>query len=450
MKLKFLAIFLCLSISLGSVNVFGEPLSEAKQKGNLLQITADAAILIDATTGEILYEKNKDKKEYPASITKLMTMLLAMEYGKFDETIIFSEEAVFGIERNSSHIAIDVGEELSMNDAFYAIMLASANEVALGLAEHIDGSIEAFAEHMTKRAAELGCTNTHFVNSNGLHDENHYTTANDMALITKELIKYDKFREVAKTLYWEIPPTNLQTETRYLYAQHQMLKKQSLYYYEYALGGKTGFTNEAQNTLVTFAEKDGTTLIAVVLKEAGANAYIDSATLFNYGFENFKTVEAFNAQNFSDEIEITDIKDDEPINAGKAFISADENIYATVPADTLESDIKTEKSIENSSVPINAGDTVGSVKVYVADSLVGETVLRAKNSVLPVTSITETKEKETSGSSLLKVLKIIGVVFLILFALFIGLLVASEINFRKKIKKRRRYKYNIKYKNTRK
>ena len=162
-----------------------------------------------------------------------MTALLAFEYGKMDEVITFSHNAVFGIEPGSSHIALQENEQITMEQAMYALLLRSANESALGIAEQIDGSVEKFAEHMTARAKELGCNNTNFINPNGLHSENHYTTAYDMALIAKEALKFDEFKKMIQTTYYEIPPTNKQEETRYLYAQHQMIKPPSKYVYLY-------------------------------------------------------------------------------------------------------------------------------------------------------------------------------------------------------------------------
>ena len=163
------------------------------------ETAADSAIVINAYTGDIIYGKNINKKQYPASITKLMTVLLTLENGNTDDIMTFSHDAVFSIERNSNHIAIDVGEVLSVADALYAVMLESANEVANGLAEYISGDMDTFAALMTSRAKELGALNTNFTNANGLHDDNHYTTAYDMALIAKELLKFDTFKEVAKT-----------------------------------------------------------------------------------------------------------------------------------------------------------------------------------------------------------------------------------------------------------
>ena len=227
-----------------------------------LSLTAESAILMDATTGKILYEKNSRTKQYPASITKLMTILLALEHGSLEDEITFSHDAVFSIEPGSAHIAIQEGEILTLEQVLYGIMLRSANECANAAAEYVDGSLEKFAEHMTARAKELGCENTNFVNANGLFDENHYTTAYDMALIAQELLKNETYRSMMSNTYYVIPPTNKQPEERPLHGQHQMLNESSLYYYEYAEGGKTGYTVEAQNTLVTYAKQGDTELIA--------------------------------------------------------------------------------------------------------------------------------------------------------------------------------------------
>ena len=162
-------------------------------------VECDAAICFDANTGTVLYGKNIDKQEYPASITKIMTVLLALENGNLDDTVTFSENAVYSIEYGSAHLGLTEGEELTLEQCLYGIMLASANEISNAVAEHIGGSVENFANMMNEKAAQLGCVNTHFVNPNGLHDENHYTCAYDMALITQEAMKYEKFREIIHT-----------------------------------------------------------------------------------------------------------------------------------------------------------------------------------------------------------------------------------------------------------
>lgn len=259
-------------------------------KGSL---TAESAILADASTGLVLYEKNADKRQYPASITKVMTALVAIENSSLDEVVTYSKNAVYGIEPGSSHIAVEVGEKLTMEQSLYAMLLESANEVCLGVAEHIAGSVEAFVDMMNARAKELGCKNTHFVNPNGLHNDKHYTTARDMALIARAAIQNSTFRKITGTKQYTIPKTNKKGVRNWIKNHHQMLNpyKYPKYEYDNCIGGKTGYTTKAQSTLVTYAKKKDVTLIAVVLKDLGpaypSNEYTDTRKLFSYGFKNF-------------------------------------------------------------------------------------------------------------------------------------------------------------------
>lgn len=172
------------------------------------KVYAESAIVMEGNTGTILYAKGIDTQHYPASITKVMTVLLALEHLEMDEEVTFSHNAVYSIDYDSSHIARDEGEILTVEECLYAIMLESANECSNAIAEHIAGTTEAFAEMMNARAAELGCTNTHFVNAHGLPNENHYTSARDMALITREAIKYEKFRQICSTPRYTLRATN--------------------------------------------------------------------------------------------------------------------------------------------------------------------------------------------------------------------------------------------------
>ena len=213
-------------------------------------VEAESVVLMDVDYGVTLYEKNAHQKQYPASITKIMTALLTVENANLSDVVTFSETAVYGIEPGSSHIGIDVGEQLTVEQSLYGLMLASANEVAMGLAEHVAGSVEAFVDMMNQRAQELGCKDTHFVNPHGLHDENHYTTAYDMALIAKAAYQNRTFRGITGTAQYEIPATNMEEETRYL-VNNQKLLSTDEWYYLGCRGGKTGFTDQAMNTLVT-------------------------------------------------------------------------------------------------------------------------------------------------------------------------------------------------------
>lgn len=247
-------------------------------------IYAESGILVDLDTQEILYSKNIDKQLYPASITKVMTTLVAIESSSPEEPVTFSQHALDSIEWDSSNIGCCLNETLTMEQCWYAMMLNSANEVCCGVAEHISGSIEAFVEKMNQKAAELGCTNTHFSNPNGLPDETHYTTAHDMALIANAAYQNETFRQVFSTRQYEIPPTPQYTETRYLYNHHKMMQPDTEYYYEGCLGGKTGYTETALNTLVTIASRNGKNLLCVTMRTQGRQVYTDTASLFDYGF----------------------------------------------------------------------------------------------------------------------------------------------------------------------
>lgn len=259
-------------------------------------VEAESAILMDADTGVILYEKNIHTRQYPASITKIMTALLAQENCDMDEVINFSRTAVYTVERGSSNIGIDENETLTMEDALYALLLASANEVANGIAEHISGSVDAFAELMNERAKELGCEDTHFINPHGLPNDNHYTSAYDMALIARAFFSYENLSTISGTAFYHINATATQPDEIDLGNHNKMLpgtNRGSGYYYEGLVGGKTGYTDIARQTLVTCAERDGVRLICVVMKDESPSQYKDSAALYDYGFANYRKISAW-------------------------------------------------------------------------------------------------------------------------------------------------------------
>lgn len=261
---------------------------------------AESAILMEASTGTILYEKNSHEQLYPASITKIMTGLLAVENSSLDETVTFSHNSVFGIPSGSSIVGgIDEGDQYSMEFCLYGLMLLSGNETAMAIAEHVAGSTEAFADMMNQKAAELGCLNTHFVNPHGLHNPNHYTSAYDMALISQAALQNPDIKKFMCTASYDFPPTS-KGETRYDSANHHKMMQGGAYEYDGCIGGKTGYTSDAGQTLVTFAERDGMTLICVVLKEDKPCHWTDTATLLDYGFQNFQKLNiSENEKNFS-------------------------------------------------------------------------------------------------------------------------------------------------------
>ena len=250
------------------------------------KIEGESAILVDMITGTVLYAKNADKVQYPASITKIMTALLAAEHLDMKDKLVMSESAAHGITiSDSSSIYADTGEELTIEQAMMAVMLQSANEMTLALAEETSGSVKKFVELMNLKARLLGCTGTHFNNPNVLPDELHYTTASDMAKIARAAWFNPTFRKYATTTYYEIPPTNKFAETRYLLNHHKMMKGNTRAY-EGVLGGKTGYTDAAGNTLVTYARRGNLYLVSVVMKSVNG-AYSDTAALLDYGFNSF-------------------------------------------------------------------------------------------------------------------------------------------------------------------
>ena len=260
----------------------------AGEKADPPSVGSPTAILIDRKTGTILYQKDANSSYYPASITKIMTALLVMENCSLDEQVTFTETGIRDVNYGSTNAGMQLGEVITIEQCLYLIMLQSANEVSAQVAEYIAGSEAAFVEQMNQRAEELGCTGTHFNNPNGLPDNNHYTTAHDMALISQEAIKHDLFREIIHTQEYTLPATNVNPAPRTFKNHHAILFPGTEYYYEYAIGGKTGYTDASQSTLVTFAEKDGLLFIATVFKGDGAKIVLDTKKLFEYGYENYE------------------------------------------------------------------------------------------------------------------------------------------------------------------
>ena len=259
-------------------------------------IAAVGGIVMDVQSGTVLYEKNINRKLYPASITKIMTTLIALENSSLQEEVTFSRNAVQLIEgQGASNIEITPGEKLSMEDSLYAIMLMSANEVCNGVAEHVGGTIKNFVKMMNKRAKELGCTGTHFNNVNGLWQKNHYTTVHDMALISRAAYKNKTFAKITGTKWYKLPKTNKRKAGYTLHNHHGMLLPLNYpqYEYKYCVGGKTGFTSQCLYTLVTYAKKKGMTLLTVIMRNPNPpyldnNQYTDTTKLMNFGFNNFK------------------------------------------------------------------------------------------------------------------------------------------------------------------
>lgn len=253
-------------------------------------VSADSAVLIDATTGEILYSKNKDMAYAPASTTKIMTALLTFERCKLDEVVQVGSKPPLA---DGSKIYIFEGENLTVNELLHGLLLPSANDCAEALAEHISGSKEEFAKLMNKRAKQLGCKNTNFVNPSGLYDVNHKTSSYDLALIMRELEKHPEYKVIATTSSYNIGPTNKTPLVRPLWNENKLIQKTSQYYYTGIEGGKTGYTTESAHSYVASATRNGQRLIVALVHDTKKTFWEDSTNLFNYGFNNFKLTKLY-------------------------------------------------------------------------------------------------------------------------------------------------------------
>lgn len=249
-----------------------------------------SAVLIDADSGTVLYEKNAHEKMYPASTTKLLTCLLAMEKESvnLNDMVDFSYEAVMSLPSDASNMGMDVGEAMTLEDCIYGILVLSANEVSNAVAEYVSGDIDTFVDLMNERAKELGCNDTHFNNAHGYTDSEHYTTAYDLSLIAREFFKNDFLAKASRTPVYHWYATDTQPDDIYLGSSNYFMR--GIKECEGLVGSKTGYTDESRNCLVTCAERNGMRLIAVVMKEETPYQYDDTNSLLDYGFSNFEKI----------------------------------------------------------------------------------------------------------------------------------------------------------------
>lgn len=387
------------------------------------QIYSEAGIVMDIDSGAILYAKNIDAPHYPASITKILTALVALENNELTDTVTITPDDYNFLKSGDNHIGLKNGEEITMEDALYGTLLASGNEVAHALGSNTEGGYDHFIELMNVKCKELGCTNSNFVNSHGLHDDNHYTSARDMALIGAAAFQNAEFRKITSTLQYTIPVTNITNETRTFQNHHKMLFDWRSQYYEYCVGGKTGYTDKALNTLVTFATKDDVNLVAVVLRTHGSgNTYVDTRAMLDYAFENFSKVSVT-----VDAVEATGLK------------SVDKDAYVMLPTGITFDQL--ECSVEN---PTELGDKTGKVTYTYEGQVVGEFGMKITDEYYNKLhgieeKKSESKEEKKSSSVLSIVLKVLLVVVIIVAVLFLALLCFVTYR-RAQIRKKRRMK----------
>ncbi|MCD7777971.1 MAG: D-alanyl-D-alanine carboxypeptidase, partial [Clostridiales bacterium] len=412
-------------------------------------IVAKSAVVIDADTGVILYGKDENAMHYPASVTKVLTSLIACEETEPTDLVTFSEAAVYGIGEGSSSIAVRVGETLNMDQCLHAILMASTNDVCVGVAELIDGTEAAFAERMNERAKELGAINSHFANSHGYHDENHYTTAYDMAMILKEAIKNEKFMESFSCLSYTIPETNLVSEQRPLAHKAKILWEDSPYYYQYIKGAKTGFTDQAGNTLITYSEKDGVKLICCVLADRGYyNTYTDSILLFDYCFNMYSTQTLVSAGELNISVPAVQYYNNKTIDLGEVSASVKQDYDAYVPGAVNKDTITISYDVPDTLTGgVAVGDIVGQAEVFYGGNLLASLDITADTAAELIPEEELIRQEKLEELVKLSVRILIGLIALIIVVFIIHRMINSRMYKHKKKYKKQRRKYRKARKN---
>ncbi len=375
MKLKFkiFLLFCLMIIGIQSVAFADE-----------LNLNSEAAILVEVSTGRIIYEKNSTKQMYPASTTKILTAILVIENCELDEIVTVRESALSNIPSGYVTCNLQIGEQLTVKDLLYALMIPSANDAAYVLAEYVAGSVENFSVMMNDKARELGCKTTHFVNPNGIHEDSHYSTAYDLYLIADYAMKNEFFRELVATTVYTLPATEkYPAEDRILKTTNELLNENSRkYFYKNAIGIKTGYTSKAGNCLIGGASRDGLEFIAVVLNggttDEGLNSrYVDSKKLFEYAYDNFtltkiiekgSVVQTLEIENGTKETKHLDLVIDETITVVN---------NKSIDMNSVIPEINLKETLE---APIAAGETIGTIK-YKVDDIEYSAKLLAKTSV---------------------------------------------------------------------
>ena len=365
-------------------------------------ISAPNLLLAETNTGRILYERNADRKIYPASLTKLMTAILVVENCELDEIVTVSENAVLSVPVGYVNANLQVGEELTVEDLLYVMLIPSANDAANALAEHVGGNIESFSAMMNSKAKELGCTGSNFTNPSGLHQEEQYTTTRDLFLISQEAIENELIEKIIGTTIYTLPSTNKYTKEPRIFATTNYMMKKSLkkYYYDYCIGAKTGYTGEAKNCVVEFAKKDGIELTAIVMGEQAkvkGQKFLDAKEMFEYVFKNYDNKQVAKKNDKYDIVKVSNgTKDTKELE-----ILYKENVNILMKNDGNK-EIKESMEYTNLKAPIQKGDIVGKI-TYNYEGIIYETELIANSNV----------EESRVLANLLKILMLLLIIFII-------------------------------------
>ena len=398
MKLKTSKLFISIIIAIILIPNFSFVFSASETP----EITSEAAFLMDNKTGKILFDKNSEKRMYPASTTKIVTAILTLENCKLDDVVTVSYNAVTSIPEGYSSANLQIGEQLTVEQLLQVLLIPSANDAANVLAEHVGGSIDSFISMMNTKVNELGLTNTHFTNSYGKHDEKHYTTAKDLAYIFKYCIKNENFRKIAGSASCAISATNMYGTRKYS-STNQLIDPSSKNYYKFLTAGKTGFTTEAGDCLVSCSYQNNLELICVILGGKTVNGsstrFSETKKLYEYGYNNYLIKQILSNNSIVKSIEVSNATQETknldlvPENSLEALISIEqENI-------TFEPEIHLQ---ENISAPIEEGTILGTAK-YTINGIEYNVNLIASHSV----------EKSILLDTIFKILVAAFIIFLI-------------------------------------
>ncbi len=367
----FLAVLIAVALIGSVIPVWAEPEGD---------ITAEAVILVDAKSGLVLFEKNPDKKMFPASTTKIMTAMVVLEAVDKGEVTLeqeytMTQEIFDTLALDGSSIYLEVGETMPLGDLLKGLLVASGNDAAALMADGLAGSIDAFVERMNAKAAELGLVNTHFVNPHGLHDENHYTTARELSIMAREAMKNETFRSIVESAHVYLEVTNMTPERRYYINTNNLVSRMRYpyYFYEYATGIKTGSTTEAGSCLVSSAEKDGRSVISVVLNsEDNSTSHNESKAILEHGLEDFALQKLARRDDIFGEVKVKQAAGD----TDHLILSAEENVEVLFPEDgnieEIEKIVEIPKSVR---APISSGQVIGKVSFVHKGQTLGEVKL---------------------------------------------------------------------------
>lgn len=348
-------------------------------------VAAKAALLVDLNTGRTVYEQDADERIYPASLTKIMTCLLALENGNLSDVVTVSASALEDLDIDSSVAGLQVGEQMTLENLLYCMMVVSGNDACNVIAEHIAGSITDFVRMMNQRAYELGCLNTHFSNPHGLHDENHYTTARDLSIITQAALKSENFRQIVDTYEYQLPDDNVRQNIPKLKTTNMLIYRSmsNSLYYSRAHGIKTGYTSQAGRCVISEATGDGLDLLGIVC--GAATTILDSgdllmenftecARLFDYGFDNYSYLPIMSPLYPVDQVKINN-----SAGAEAVAVAPQDEIKVLLPNDYDPDKLVTDIQLNSDSVdaPVREGDVLGSATVTYAGEILGQTKLLA-------------------------------------------------------------------------